>query len=112
MELNNINFNNDIKLKSEIYKNSLDIEKLSRIDQKDLKRRQVAEDFASLFTQMLLKELKKSIHEEENPLYGGFKEEVFKDMLYEQYSKILTKEGLKPLVDLIYSSTLRMDGLN
>ncbi|MFN3411441.1 MAG: rod-binding protein [Exilispira sp.] len=112
MELNNISFRNDVKLKSEIYKNNLEIEKLSRFDQNDLKRRQVAEDFASLFTQMLLKELKKSIHEEENPLYGGFKEDVFKDMLYEQYSKILTKEGLKPLVDLIYSSTLRMDGLN
>lgn len=101
--------NNYIKLKNDLFYSQMKLDKLEKINEEDLKRREVAEDFASLFTQMLLKELRKSLHEEENPLYGGFTEEVFKDMLYEQYSKELTKNGLKPLVDLIYSSTLRMD---
>lgn len=108
---------NNIFLKNEIITNQNKIEKLKNYEKlannevEDKKRKEVAQDFASLFTQMLLKELRKSLHEEQNPLYGGFTEEVFKDMLYEEYSKILTKEGLKPLVDLIYSSTLQMDGL-
>jgi len=101
--------NNYIKLKADLSKSKIKMEEVEKLEGKDLKRREVAEEFASLFTQMLLKELRKSLHEDENPLYGGFTEEVFKDMLYEEYSKQLTKNGLKPLVDLIYSSTLRMD---
>lgn len=108
MNIDNISMN----MKLNFSKDRINYEKIDKFDEKDLKRREVAEDFASLFTQMVLKELRKSIHEEENPLYGGFTEEVFKDMLYEQYSKAITKDGLKPLVDLIYSSTLRLDGLN
>ena len=108
MNIDNISMN----MKLNLSKDRINYEKIDKFNDKDLKRREVAEDFASLFTQMVLKELRKSIHEEENPLYGGFTEEVFKDMLYEQYSKAITKDGLKPLVDLIYSSTLRLDGLN
>jgi Rod binding domain-containing protein len=103
---------NYIKLKTDLSKTQIKAEEVENLGKKDLKRREVAEEFASLFTQMLLKELRNSLHEDENPLYGGFTEEVFKDMLYEEYSKQLTKNGLKPLVDLIYSSTLRMDQKN
>lgn len=98
------------RIKTDIYKNKAQLEDLEKLAEKDIKRKEAAEQFASLFTQMLLKELRKSLHEENNPLYGGFTEDVFKDMLYEEYSKTLTKEGLKPLVELIYSSSLRMDG--
>jgi Rod binding domain-containing protein len=75
----------------------------------DAKRKQVAEDFASLLTSMMLKEMKKTLHEEEDPLYGGFKEDVFKDMLYDEYSKILTHNSLQPLVEMIYKASLDMD---
>lgn len=75
----------------------------------DAKRKEVAEDFASLLTSMMLKEMKKTLHEEEDPLYGGFTEDVFKDMLYDEYSKILTHNSLQPLVDMIYKASIDMD---
>ncbi len=95
--------NNYSKLKVNLTSNENKIKELQKYKNEDFKKREVAQDFASLFTQMVLKELRKSLHEESNPLYGGLKEDVFKDMLFEEYSKSITKEGLKPLVDLIYS---------
>jgi len=98
--------NNYLNSKIQFIKSDNKFNEINKIKEEELKKREVAEDFASLFTQMLLKELRKSLHEENNPLYGGFTEEVFKDMLYEEYSKAITKQGLKPLVDLIYSSVI------
>lgn len=71
---------------------------------------EVSQDFASILTNMMLKEMRQSLNEEEDPMYGGFSEQVWKDMLFDEYSKALTKNSLSPLVKMIYDSISRNQG--
>ncbi|MCX8059182.1 MAG: rod-binding protein [Spirochaetes bacterium] len=91
------------KLKAELY--STDIEKNSKYDLTKLK--EISSDFASLFIKMMLDELKKSLNPENDILYGGFREDLWKDMLFDEYSKKLSRNGLNSLSEIIYKSIIQ-----
>jgi len=57
-------------------------------DQKKLK--QAADDFESLFVKKMLDSMKSTLHKESRIINGGFAEEVFEDMLYDEYARLLT----------------------
>ena len=68
------------------------------------KLKKVSEDFASIFIKLMLSEMKKTLHQEKNPLYGGLAEDIWSDMLYDEYSKLMAKNGLNSISNLVYQS--------
>lgn len=62
----------------------------------------VAVEFESLFIQILLKSMRKTLNKENDLLYGGFQQDIFEDMLYEQYSKIMSKNANFGIAKEIY----------
>lgn len=61
----------------------------------------VSQDFESLFINQLFKSMRNTVPKD-NWLNGGMKQEIFEDMLYEQYSKIISKRGGIGLGDMVY----------
>ncbi len=59
----------------------------------DDKLLEVAEDFTSIFMNLVFKQMRSTLNTKDSLLYGGMQEEVFSDMLYEEYSKISSKKG-------------------
>ncbi len=90
---------NDLKKKLEA--NKLNTKNDSQIDEEVM---ETCEDFASLFINTMLKEMRSTLNKEEDPLYGGFAEDTFTDMLYEEYSKDMAKNGLQSFSRMIYDS--------
>lgn len=70
----------------------------------DEKLKKVSQDFASIFIKLMLSEMKKTLHQEKNPLYGGLAEDIWSDMLYDEYSKLMAKNGLNSISSLVYQS--------
>lgn len=84
---------------------NVQINKNSKYDDKKIK--EIASDFASLFIKIMLNELKNSLSPKDDILYGGFREEIWKDMLFDEYSKKLARTSLNSLSEMIYKSILR-----
>jgi flagellar protein FlgJ len=65
-----------------------------------------SEDFAAIFINMMLKEMKDSL-----PGNSLVKEsngqKIFNDMLYQDYSSLLAKNGMRSITDSIYNSLKR-----
>ena len=72
-------------------------------NQKDQLRR-VSEEMESLFLKMMFSAMKKTVHTEDNPLYGGQAEAVFDDMLTEEYSRRFAKTRSFGIADVIYKT--------
>jgi Rod binding domain-containing protein len=64
------------------------------------------QEFESLFVQMMVKEMRATVNKSEL-LNGGYAEEIFEDMLYEERSKSMTKSAGFGLSDQIYLELLR-----
>ncbi|PJZ70400.1 cell division protein [Leptospira perolatii] len=60
-------------------------------------------EFESIFVKMMLKEMKSSV-EKSGLINGGYAEEIFEDMLYDEYSKNLSKNSSLGLAEQIYQS--------
>lgn len=58
-------------------------------------------EFESVFVKMMLKEMKNSIHKEKL-IDGGYAEEIFEDMLYDEYSKDISKNESLGMAETIY----------
>lgn len=84
------------KLKSEIG-NGVPARKL--IQEKKLK--DACTEMESLFVNSMFKEMRKTIHKSDW-LHGGYAEEIFEDMLYEQYSLNLSKNSSMGLAKMLY----------
>ncbi len=83
---------------------TFDINKLRRINPEKLDSKQilsVAREFESLFINQLFKSMRKTI-QKSDWLNGGLKQEVFEDMLYEEYSKKIAHSGGIGLSDMVY----------
>lgn len=75
-------------------------------EQKKAQLKETAQKMESLFINMMLKEMRKTIHK--TSLFdGGFGEEVFNDMLYEEYANILSKTANFGLSNQIYQQMER-----
>ncbi len=58
-------------------------------------------EFESVFVKMMLKEMKKNV-QKEKLIDGGYAEEIFEDMLYDEYSKNISKNESLGLAEEIY----------
>ena len=89
-----------------ISKFSLDIEESKEIDKNkefEKKRlREVSEDFEALMINQMLKEMRKTVNKSDL-INGGMAEEIFEDMLYDEYSKEFSKTKTFGLSDIIYN---------
>ncbi|PJZ45814.1 rod-binding protein [Leptospira brenneri] len=58
-------------------------------------------EFESVFVKMMLKEMKNTIHKEKL-IDGGYAEEIFEDMLYDEYAKNISHNESMGLAEEIY----------
>jgi peptidoglycan hydrolase FlgJ len=63
--------------------------------------KQVATEFESLFVKQMLDSMRDTLNKENDLLSGGFAEEVFEDMLYDEYSRMIAATGSLGIADLI-----------
>ncbi|MDF3818731.1 rod-binding protein [Leptospira sp. 96542] len=63
-------------------------------------------EFESVFVKMMLKEMKNSVHKEKL-IDGGYAEEIFEDMLYDEHAKNISKNESMGLAEEIYKQMSR-----
>lgn len=63
--------------------------------------RQVSEDFEALMINQMLKEMRKTV-DKSGLIDGGMAEQIFEDMLYDEYAKEFSKTKTFGLADIIY----------
>jgi len=96
---------NDIYIRA---KQNIDITKYKNINPEKLSKDEllkVCREFESLFINQLFKSMRKTI-QKSGWLDGGLKQEIFEDMLYEEYSKIIAHSGGIGLGDMVYKFLL------
>ncbi|MBW5411246.1 flagellar biosynthesis protein FlgJ, partial [Brachyspira hampsonii] len=64
--------------------------------------RQVSEDFEALMINQMLKEMRKTVNKS-GLIDGGMAEQIFEDMLYDEYAKEFSKTKTFGLADIIYN---------
>ncbi|KLI13507.1 rod-binding protein [Brachyspira hyodysenteriae] len=64
--------------------------------------RQVSEDFEALMINQMLKEMRKTVNKT-GLIDGGMAEQIFEDMLYDEYAKEFSKTKTFGLADIIYN---------
>jgi len=72
--------------------------------------REVAKEFEALFIEMMFDSMRETVDREHSLFDGGYAEEVFEDMLYEQYSLIMADSGGTGLADMIYDQLSEQSG--
>lgn len=60
------------------------------------------QDFEAIFVKQMLKSMKSTI-QKTGMLDGGFAEEIYDDMLYDEYAKKMVKTGGFGVADMLYS---------
>lgn len=74
--------------------------------------REAAQEFESVFLFQMLKQVRNSIHkEEEGIMNGGMGEEMFTGLLDEEYAKVMAKSNSTGLADVIYQQMSRKAGI-
>lgn len=63
---------------------------------------QAAQDFESLFVKQMLSSMRSTV-EKSGMMDGGMGEDIFEDMLYDQYAKNMTQSASFGLADSLYS---------
>ena len=64
--------------------------------------RQVSEDFEALMINQMLKKMRKTV-DKSGLIDGGMAEQIFEDMLYDEYAKEFSKTKTFGLADIIYN---------
>jgi Rod binding domain-containing protein len=72
----------------------------SKID-KTSKLYRVSQEFEAIFIKQMLNVMRKSVHKT-GLLDGGMAEEIFEDMLYDEYAKKMAESGSFGISDMIY----------
>lgn len=60
-------------------------------------------EFESMFVKIMLSQMRKSV-EKNGMIHGGYAEDVFEDMLYDEYAKEMSKNANLGLAEQIYQS--------
>ena len=63
--------------------------------------RAVATEFEALFVKQMLSSMRGTLNPENDLLHGGLSQDIFEDMLYDEYSKVMAKAGSIGIADLI-----------
>jgi flagellar protein FlgJ len=61
-----------------------------------------SQDFEALFIKQMLDVMRKTIHKEDDLLGGGLGQDVYEDMLYNEYAKKMASTAQFGLADIIY----------
>ena len=61
-----------------------------------------SQDFEALFIKQMLDVMRKTIHKENDLLGGGIGQDVYEDMLYNEYAKKMAATAQFGLADIIY----------
>jgi flagellar protein FlgJ len=61
-----------------------------------------SEDFEALFIKQMLDVMRKTIHKEDDLLGGGMGQDVYEDMLYNEYAKKMASTAQFGLAEIIY----------
>ena len=59
-------------------------------------------EFESIFVKMMLKEMRKTVDKTDSLVSGGFAEDIYQDLLDNEYSKTMTKNAGFGLADSLY----------
>lgn len=62
----------------------------------------VSQDFEALFIKQMLDVMRKTLHKEDDLLGGGLGQDVYEDMLYDQYAKKMALTAQFGLAEMIY----------
>ena len=81
---------------------SLNIENDKTINDEKKRLREDSEDFEALMINQMLKEMRKTVNKSDL-INGGMAEQIFEDMLYDEYSKEFSKTKTFGLADIIYN---------
>ena len=79
-----------------------DIQKEIQSDPQKKKLHEAALEFQSLFLDRMLTSMRKNLNPKSDLLYGGFRQKIFDDMLYQEYSRMLSRTDNFGLADDIY----------
>ncbi len=60
------------------------------------------QEFESIFVKMMLKEMRNSVDRSDSLLSGGWAEDIYQDMLDDEYSKTMAKTAGFGLADQLY----------
>jgi peptidoglycan hydrolase FlgJ len=63
--------------------------------------KEACRDFEAIFLKQMLSAMKKTVGKSEL-INGGMAEDIFEDMLYDEYAKIMSKTGSFGLADLMF----------
>ena len=78
-----------------------DLKKLNSSDKRDPKLYNSCVEFESIFIKQMLNEMKKTV-EKTGLISGGAAEDIFDDMLYDQYALLMAKTGRFGIADTMY----------
>jgi Rod binding domain-containing protein len=78
----------------------------SHVDKKS-KLFEQCQEFESIFVKMMLKEMRNSVDKSDSLLNGGWAEDIYQDMLDDQYSKSMAKNAGFGLADQLYKQLAR-----
>jgi flagellar protein FlgJ len=62
----------------------------------------VCQDFEALFIKQMLDVMRKTINKQDDLLNGGMSQEIFEDMLYDEYAKKMAQTAQFGLAEMIY----------
>jgi flagellar protein FlgJ len=60
-------------------------------------------EFESMFVKLMLNQMRKTV-EKQNMIHGGYAEDIFEDMLYDEYAKNISKNESLGIAEQIYTS--------
>ena len=60
------------------------------------------QEFESIFVKMMLKEMRNSVDKQDSLVSGGWAEDIYSDMLDDEYSKTMAKSAGFGLADQLY----------
>lgn len=80
-----------------------DIQSEIKIDNNRKRLYNASRDFQAIFIGQMLKAMRKNLNPEADPLFGGNRQKIFQDMLYDQYAKKLSSDNRFTLADQIYN---------
>lgn len=99
---NTAHLNDNGSLSTSRIRTRIEIKKEIKADPEKKKLYDAALEFQSIFLNMMIKSMRKTLHPEKNMLFGGRTEEIFTDMLYDEHAKVMSRTGSYGLAENIY----------
>ncbi len=60
------------------------------------------QDFEAIFIKQMLDVMRKTVHKEDDLLNGGMSQDIFEDMLYDEYARKMAQTAQFGLADTVY----------